>query len=431
MPDGATPAEMIRVAIPTSRHAQMLFDMVVSRLGDLAVVETANDKAQFTLYRREGLDTAAIIPWPLLRLGVKGRLSTVVMLAAPPGTPDEPPPRPGKAPKLRNLGPGEIEIHDGPHRITVTYGDDGRWMETSRSKDEDAHVGVIDALVRGGAQPTELLAQYVERLDLARHSSARVLRPSPLPGGIGSAWRRGLYAIRDGLFDERLPADATCAVADGFTGAALAWAASEEEALASWREMIEREQPKPHIPETQPEPEADSITRREEAPGVFSAHGRISGPTPDVPWPEFTPENTPAVIIPLERCQRDPQDWGSWTRLLGPHGETTFALLRRDLDGCTLVGDRLVDVVDLDEIEGVLDRADVMSHVSIEPRADWPEHLPSLNSCSVIYRLVDDDTHEPVEPQVSGSRQTHGFVTRELDGAQVQWQVVRQRWVEE
>jgi hypothetical protein len=39
-------------------------------------------------------------------------------------------------------------------------------------------------------------------------------------------------------------------------------------------------------------------------------------------------------------------------------------------------------------------------------------------------------THEPVEPRVSGVRQTHGFFTRELDGVQVQWQVVRQRWVE-
>lgn len=78
----------------------------------------------------------------------------------------------------------------------------------------------------------------------------------------------------------------------------------------------------------------------------------------------------------------------------------------------------------------MLDRADVMSPMSIEPRTGWPGHLPSLNSCSVIYRLVDDDTHEPVEPQVSRSRQTHDFRTRELDGVQVQWQVVRQRWVE-
>ncbi len=430
MSDGATPAEMIREAIPTSRHAQMLFDMVVSRLGDLAVVETANGKTQFTLYRREGPDSEAVVPWPLLRLGVKGRLSTVVMLAAPPGTPDEPPPRPGKAPKLRNLGPGEIEVHDGPHRITVAYGDDGRWMETSRSKDEDAHAGVIASLAQGGAQPTELLAQYVEGIDLARHSPARVLRPAPLPGGMRSAWNCGLYAIRDALFDERIPPDAACAIADGFSGAALAWGTSEEEALDAWSEIVRREQPKPHIPENPPEPEPDSLTRREEAPGVFSAHGRISGPTPDVPWPEFVPENTPAVIIRLERCQHAAREWGAWTRLLGPQGETKFALARRDLDGCTIVGERLVDVVDLNEIEGVLDRADVMSHVSIEPRTNWPEHLPSLNSVSVTYCFVDDGTREPVEPRVSGTRQTHGFVTRELDGVQVQWQVVRQRWVE-
>jgi hypothetical protein len=409
----------------------MLFDMVVARLGALAVVETASGETQFSLYRREGPESDAIIPWPLLRLGVKGRLSTVVMLSAPPGTPEEPPPRPGKAPRLRNLGPGEIVLHDGPHDITVTYGDDGRWMETARSRGEDAHIAVIEALARGDAQPTELLAAYIESLDLARHGPARVLRPAPLPGGVGSAWTCGLHAIRDALFDERIPPDATGALADGFSGAAVAFGASREEARAAWEKLIARDQPKPHLPERPKAPEPDSVVRTEDTPGIFSAHVRVTGPTPDVPWPPFVPENTPAVLIPLPRCHHPPQEWGSWVRLLGPHGETTFALLRRTLDGCILVGERLVGMLDLEEIEDVLDRADVLSGMPLEPRRDWPAHLPSLNSITATYRFVDEDSHEPVEPRVTGVRQTHGFLTRELDGTPLQWQVIRQRWVQE
>lgn len=424
----ATPAEVIRDAVPTSRHAQMLFDMVSARLGELAVVETANEQTHLTLYRREAADADAIIPWPLLRLGLRGRLSTVVVLAAPPGTPDEPPPRPGKAPKLRNLGPGEIELHDGPHKITVTYGKDGRWIETARSMDAEAHTGAIDAIAAGGAQPTELLATYVADLDLARHGPARVLRPAPLPGGVASAYNTGLFALRDALFDEHVPPDAAVAVADGFSGAALAWGETVEEALDGWRAVVRGEQPEPHIPEPPTEPEPDEVVRHEIGPGLFGATVSVRGPEPDVPWPDFVPANTPAVIVPLARCPYETNEWGTWTRLLGPHGETTFALVRRDLEGCTIVGAQLVPILDLETLEAQLDRADVLTSLPIAPRTDWPAHLPTLNSGTVTYQLVDDDTREPIEPRAVAGRQTHGFVTRELDGAALAWRVMRQRW---
>ena len=97
--------------------------------------------------------------------------------------------------------------------------------------------------------------------------------------------------------------------------------------------------------------------------------------------------------------------------------------------GCTLIGERLVGMLDPEEVEGVLDRADATTAMSLEPRSDWPEHLPSLNSVSATYQFVDEESHEPVEPRVAVVRQSHGFVTRELDGAKLQWMVLRQRWV--
>jgi len=425
------PVQRIRDALPTSRHAQMLFDMVVARLGDVGVVESAGGKTQFSLYRREDPGSDAIIPWPLLRLGIRGRLSTVVMISAPPGTPDEPPPRPGEAPKLRGLGPGEIVIHDGPHAITVTYGEDGRWMETSRSERRDAHAGVLPVLAKKSAQPTELIAEYVAGIDLARHGPGRVLRPCPLPGGLRSAWYRGLHAIRDALFDDRIPPDVRWAVADGFTGTALAWGASREEAIAAWQGEIEREQPKPVIAEAPAKPQPDFVERTEQAPGQFLINARLSGPSADVPWPEMIPANTPAAVIPLESCPHEAGDWGAWIRLVGTHGGTVFAVLKRDVDGCTLVGEGLAECLDLGTLEETLDAADMASVSPITARPDWPAHLPPLNSHAVTYRLVDEDTRLPSAPAIVESTRNHGFITKALDGDRLRWRAVRQRWVED
>ena len=103
------PVRAIRDAIPTSRHAKMLFDMVVQLVGDKAVVETAGGKTQYVLFRRDAPGAESVVPWPLLQLGVAGRLSVVVPLVGPATAP----PRAGDPPRLRGLGPGEVVIRDG------------------------------------------------------------------------------------------------------------------------------------------------------------------------------------------------------------------------------------------------------------------------------------------------------------------------------
>lgn len=411
----------------------MLFDMVVARLGDLAVVETVNDRSRLTLYRREQAGSDKIIPWPLLRLDIKGRVGVVVGLGGPAATPMTPTERAGEAPRLRNLGPGEIEIYDGPHRIAVTYAKDGRWFETTQPREPSAHRDVIAALARGGAQPTELLATYVEQIDLGRHGPARVLRPVPLPGGVEGVWLRGLFTLRDALFDEQIPIDATHAVVDGIAGSALAWGMSEQEAFEGWQAQVARKQPTPEPPRIvgevpdwdpsesgPPDPDDDTIT--------FAAHVQVTGPSPDVDWPTLTAENTPAVLVPLAAVPQEDAPWGTWTRLLGRHGETTAMLMHRTMDECTLVGRHLIGLVNLAKLGEVLDRTDVVRGLAPAPHIAWPEHLPALNSTATTYRFVDERTHDPIEPEVASVRQTHGFITRELDGNQLAWQVLRQRW---
>jgi hypothetical protein len=114
----------LRDALHTRRHGEMLFDMVVDHLGDVAWVETMNGETTRTLYRRESAGSPWILPWPLLTLTLVGTddpRSPVKILPLNYDTSDLPPPRPGRAPNLRGLGPGSVTVHDGPEYVTVSY----------------------------------------------------------------------------------------------------------------------------------------------------------------------------------------------------------------------------------------------------------------------------------------------------------------------
>lgn len=136
-PGGPTPSEdflavnAIRDAIPTRAHAEMLFSQVLDLLGDAAWVETANGEQSRTLFRREAAGSPWIVPWPLISVSRGGREGPSPILTAVPGVYQEVPRRPGAAPKIRGLGPGQLTIHDGAHSLTLCYGADGRWFECS------------------------------------------------------------------------------------------------------------------------------------------------------------------------------------------------------------------------------------------------------------------------------------------------------------
>ena len=92
----------IRDAVPTRRHAEMLFDMVATILGPEAWVETWNDGASRTLYRRESEGSPHVVPWPTLSVSRGGREGPSPLPTAVPGVYEEPPRRPGPSP--RNCG---------------------------------------------------------------------------------------------------------------------------------------------------------------------------------------------------------------------------------------------------------------------------------------------------------------------------------------
>ncbi len=436
-PDAFRSVWAIRDAIHTRVHAEMLFDLVENHLGDAAWVETYNAGTRRVLFRREAPGADTFIPWPLVSLSTKGRHGAVVMVAAPEGAPLEPPPRPGRVPKLRNLGPGEVVIHDGPQSATITYGDDGRWKEVTRGGPKDTLWGVIAALAKKSANPVELVAEFIAGLDVAQHGPGRVHLPVRLPGGVQGVWNCGLFALREALFDGRVPGNARWAAADGCVGKAIAWGGSPEEAMAAWRTEVERTRPFPPEPETPPTPppEESARTTSDPAAGTFGVSMTLRGPSSDVAMPEPSVANTPAVLIELGPPPDYDPPIGVWTRLLGRHGTTIHGALRRDENGFTLLGDRLAAVIESEDLEDLRRRLTVadIDHDSrpmptFERPPGFPEP-PTPTSTVRTYSVVDEDTGAPTAVTFKSGSRGVGFHARSLDGDQLRWYVVRQRWL--
>jgi hypothetical protein len=395
--------QAVRDAVPTSRHARLLFSMVEDLLGDSGYVESTKGGVERRLYARDGQD---YVPWPVLSLNTEGRIGHVVMIRGP----EEPPAPQGRERRLRNLSAGEIIVHDSAESVTVTYGEDGRWFETASTDEPLLWVEEGLAAERGG--PTERFAAYVAGL---RRKPPTLRMPVPLPGALQGAWVTGRRGIRHALFHGRVPDDAAWVAADGYDGIALGWGATREEALEHWRGEVERLQPRPPAPREPSGPPP---------PGGFTVRtARADGETP-----EPAPGNTPAAVVELRPLPSFKSPCGAWTRLLGDYGECIPALLHQDVAGFTLVGYALAAVLatvpgggGLADLEGILDEIPALSpDARVAPHRDY-------NCVLTIYEILERGTHE-LAPRACESMRSDGFDPGVLDPRRLLWQVVRQRW---
>jgi hypothetical protein len=301
-PDAHRVVFALRDAMPTRFHAEAMFEQAVEAMGGAGWVETRGGGKERRLFRRDAARPELIVPWPVLVLRLVGRpppfpLGGNLGEASPfsfetPEVP-EPPERTGEPPRITGLDPGEIEVYDGPEYVIVSYKDDGRWFETTRSESKDSLASALEALGSESAHPIELLSGFVASLDPGRHGPGRVLLPAPFPDGVEALWERGRGSLQGALFSDRVPADAAWLAADSLTGEAIAWGATPEDALASWRAAVERTRPWPARPEAPPR---DLAEDEAEEQGLL----QIRSLNPDVPMPARAPENTPGVLVPLE-----------------------------------------------------------------------------------------------------------------------------------
>ena len=417
----------IRDALPTRRHAEMLFDMVVDLLGEEAWVETWNGETTRTLFRREGPGSRWILPWPLVSVTRGGREGPSPVRTGVPGVYEEPKPRPGPAPRLRDLGAGSIQVHDGPQSVTVCYGADGRWFEMTRGGPRETLAGVLPALEAKNAPPVELVASWLAGLDIARHGPGRVHMPVALPGGAHGTWLCGLHAIREALFNERVPRSARWVAADGWTGRAVAWGPTREAAMESWRAEVARVRPFPESPKEPIEPPPEPRIEQSFEDGKFAMWGTLRGPSSDVPRVEPTAGNSPAAVLSLESLPSASPPLGEWTWLVGAHGNVVPAALRLEKGGFTLVGDRILERLDLGTLEDRLAQADLGAAPRPVPPPDLPFKPQPTDSHLRTYRLVDESTGSPVEPAVVGQSWSRGFRPIGLDGDHLRWSVLRLR----
>jgi hypothetical protein len=155
----------LRAHAPTSRHAEILFDLLVDLLGDQAVVTTANDGTLLKLFRRDAVDSSLIVPWPVAQLSVRGRIGWVSpTFDTETGeiVPERERPA-GKTYRLRGLASGQIELYDGNAKVGVFYGDDGAVREASIDDLTPSRLAEIPvAIASMRAQPVELIASCVE-----------------------------------------------------------------------------------------------------------------------------------------------------------------------------------------------------------------------------------------------------------------------------
>ncbi|KAF0246851.1 MAG: hypothetical protein FD180_381 [Planctomycetota bacterium] len=400
----------LRDALPTRVHAEMLFEQAADLLGASGWVENWAGGTRRVLFRRD--PSGDVVPWPVVTLRLVGSEDFEIEGAG------EAPPRPeryGRAPNLHGLGPGDIQIHDGKESYSIRYDDDGRYFETSAPHSRDLLAGIPAALARRTAQPLEILSEVLAGLDPGRHGPARLAVPKPFPCGITDLWNKGLRALRQAVFDGSVPAGTACAVADGLTGDAVAWGASREEALVAWRVRVADVRPWP--------------SRTEAAPGIPGEEAwKEKAPTGlDAPMPKRVPENIPAAILRLETPPA-PSIPGDWKRLLADNGAVVPVLARPDPNGFTLIGDRAAAAIPPGEIDGRLARAGAASRRAFPQRHEYPEELPPKACTVTTYRLVDEATGKPIEPERETEAQSPEFQIAGVNGERLRWGALRLRW---
>jgi len=423
-PDRDRDALALRNALPTSRHAEMVVHSLGSLLGERAVIETAGNGTTTTVYRRDRDHADWIVPWPILRFARGQRLGWVQGAEGPPSN-APPPASAAPPPRLSGVMPGELEIHYGEFSFTWTYGQDGRIAETARGHPAERLAELARATTAATGNPVENLIDHLATLDPGRLGSGRVQRPVPSPASVEGPWRLGLAAVRDAIYDGRVPGDARWVAVDGFAGSVLCPSSTREDAIARCRDEIARTRPVPPRPEPPPKlpPEIEAQVG---APGGYCM---ISAPGTDTPpGVEPTTANTPVALVELLPLPAEPPPFGTWIHVLDDHGAAGHALLRRDERGITLVGDDVLADIDASDLDARIETADERRAEMLERllARDWHPDLPPLD-CLVQRYVLEPRARGQLA--LRGTSHQHGFRGRMIRGEEVARGVVRQRWL--
>lgn len=414
----APAVDALRTHVATSRHAELLFDVLVDLLGDQGVLWTANEGRLRKLFRRDPYDAGLTIPWPVAELSVGGRIGWVSpTIDTRTGEPvPEREPLPGKPSRLRGLGPAQVGLFDGPAHITLVFGEDGSCQEASLDDRFPTRLDELPAAVASRrAPPVELIASCVALFDPGVHGPGRIAMPVPMPGGPEATWLAGLFAARRALFGGVVARDDRYIVADGVSGSAVGTGPTLAAATAQFEARVAAAPPAPdqtmhtawddyddegHLIRRGEMPEASESRPREmpaDEPSAKAARDprmidltgglvRMTGPTPDVPLPPITVATVPRVVIPLAVSPTLSPPLGTWERTIGARGATAHVGRLTRPDGFLQLGERLLWRVDPRTLDTTLDDLDASSAELDAALNEASMGREFIRYCSTTYR---------------------------------------------
>lgn len=463
-------------SLPRVSEAIRLRDQVVAVMGDRLVPDVMAGKGNSLLFLRDRDVPAFVISHPLLMLDANVPPPPPIPMA-PLELPEhlrakEPPEPPPERPRILpgpDKFPGKLKLAEGPAYIEISYGEDGTKVETVQSggdtwtwgyHHEDRPFAVdpfakpaqyppVGLYCRGDLDPAghdiDTLAGMVAELDPGRFVKGRVYVPVPTPGGASGCWMRGLWRLREALWDGRIGEDeAGWVVIDAWTGSVAVVGATLADAFAAWKEAVAAAQP---LPPRDPKPAAMPDTPDEEPSSEYDEEKKtarfstgtihfVSVPRVTLDWPEARPENVPAIAVPLATAAPIPAGWGGYgftrrLRLIGEHGEVCTAFVRDEGDGAfTLIGEGAIPALDPTTLDAELDRIDDDRRRDIEetwfPGRPSPYTNPEYPWVSPGYRAWDDLGRTP-KLREGGIGWSADVVPRDLDADHLRWMIKRAR----
>lgn len=428
-------ATALRQKLPTTRHAQMLLQAVQAQLGARAWLEVRAKGMRNRLFAAESEAPASLVPWPILHLALGSASSSAQPLLPIEGgleswqmpSPAERPP----VPNLRGLTFGDLTIFEGSGAFEIRYGEDGGAFETCTTGRRVLHA-LRDACEGTPGNPVERLADCVSGFRGELAGPARLHLPEPMPYGAEGAWSTAMIALRRALWQRRVPADARFVALECLAGTQMTFGVHRDEAWSALREVIARQQPRRPKPKPLP-PGLRPTEFHEDGEPVFDPANEwgdilLPTPPPEMPWPEPTAENTPIAFVPVPPPPARACPFGKWQPVVDGFGNITFAALRHDAEGFTLIDGGLVDSLDL----GGLDAALVDLEAEQEARwrslrEDWSDR--PRQDYSLVSFAFRDAQGKSIAPRLSGGSLSPQPSLDGVDGAQLRGTVVRQRWL--
>lgn len=480
---GRVPIAVARMAVrrsmPTMHHALRVFDAAVEVMGKNAWVEQVDGLRWRRVYR---LDNGFIIPTPVMEL-VKGRsgiTGPVLMLGgnqAPSESPKADDYISRVVPRGRDMHEGKLELREGPSRFELVYGEEGRFKETCTSAGDwytetfkaDTEPFRVDTLARPPTTPpvsvlchqdlsskghsVDQFADILSSLDPGRCVPARVWMPEPLPCGVSGITGVGIAALRRVLWRQAPPEGAGFVIIDGLEGTIVEWGDDPHELLRRFKARVAECQPLPEAMKNRDGSPVSLESRRaakgksssmQQEPrliknedgavvGISTGTIRVGGGHSSAApaWPELTPDNTPALMLELPprwtpNMAADLQHAGFQrsVQMVGQYGSIFGGAVRDEPDGWTLLGEGIVDIVDLgnldEQINAALeDQRRVMDEfASLQPSFQPPEgHQVSVLQC------WDFGYQRPMPPRLRSQAWRSQLEPAHLDGDEAAWSV--------